>query len=61
MTAELRRHDHELLTTFGANFKQLFLARALARRLNTGLASLIFNWQKWRFSAPHQPRKHSGW
>jgi len=22
------------------------------RRHNTGLASLIFNWQKWRFSAP---------
>ena len=40
MTAKLRRHHHELLTTFGANLKHLFLARALARTHNTGLAKL---------------------
>jgi hypothetical protein len=40
MTGKLRRHDHELLTTFGANLKHLFLARALARTHNTGLAKV---------------------
>jgi len=49
MTGKLRRHHHELLTTFGANLKQLFLARAAGRTHNTGLAKVAVQCSEYTF------------
>jgi hypothetical protein len=35
-----------------AAFEQTKSEQPIARTHNTGLASLIYNWQKWRFTAP---------